>query len=389
MVGFLHALAPHPPPDALVRPLEPRLWRSVPARAPYERVRELGARYQLVLSDEWGYPASGWNGRGPPWRALDAWARVVRRTARTLRDRAVEWDVWNEPDNPAFWSGTREQFFRVYDVAYRALVEVLGNRVELGGPSTTRPLRAWLDGLLGYCRRAGCRVRFLSYHENLQPYERIPELSRRLREVRGRVLPRYRDVGLARVQVNESVGPADQYRPGPILGFLHHLEAGGAEAAARSCWPDSTGADNCSNGTLEGILTAAGQPRSAWWAYRSYAAGVEARVPSRSGSADVAAIADSRLAEGGKAHVLLARLDRLDARARPRPLELELTLTGLGGALGEHATVEVALLPDTGEAPLPQPRLVSRERLAGGAGETSVRVGGLRPNEALIVAIKP
>ena len=58
----------------------------------------------------------------------------MRRAARSLRGREVEWDVWNEPDNPAFWNGTREQFFAVYETAARALVDELGEGAVVGGP---------------------------------------------------------------------------------------------------------------------------------------------------------------------------------------------------------------------------------------------------------------
>jgi len=375
MSGFLHGLAPSPPPADRVRALRPSLWRSIPARAPYARATGFGARYQLVLSDLWGYPPTSWNRHGPPWRDLDGWAALVQRTARAFRGRAMQWDVWNEPDNPDFWNGTREQFLRVYDVAERALVSELGDDVEVGGPSTTKPRPEWLGGLLRHCRTAGCRVSFLSFHANLQPYEPIPLVGRQVRGAR-RLAGRF---GVRRVQVNESVGPADQYRPGEILGYLHHLEGAGADAAARSCWPDLGGSDNCSNATLGGLLTPAGEPRSAWWAYRLYAAGVDRRVPSRSDSPAVVALADA----GGT--VLLARLDR--ARdGQSGALEVQLTVTGLGSAV--RADVRVDLLPDAGEAPLPDALPASLEApVTVSSGRATVRVGALRPHEALAVTV--
>ena len=387
MSGFLHGLTPGSPADSLVRPLRPRLWRSVPTRAPIELVARLGAQYELVLSDLWGYPPTGWDGHGPPWEHLDEWARLVRRTARALRGRGLEWDVWNEPDNPDFWTGTREQFFRIYETASRALTQELGESAVVGGPSTTKASPAWLEGLLRNCRAHGCRVSFLSFHANLQPFEHIPALTGRLRELRAELLPRYRDLSLARIEVNESVGPVDQYRPGEVLGFLHHMEAGGADAAARSCWPDLHGSDNCSNGTLEGLLTPAHQPRSAWWAYRAYAAGVETRVPSRSDSAAVAPLASVRA--GGGAQVLLGRLDRAPPDADP--LAVELTLAGLDRALAgaDEATVSVSLLPDSGEEPLPEPRAVARQKVPVSQGVLTFSVGVLRPHEALIVTVAP
>jgi hypothetical protein len=383
MSGFLHALTAESPPDRLVRPLRPRLWRSSPGRAPLERVASLGARYQLVLSDGWGNPKDGWGAHGPPWRDLEVWRRFAVRTARGARPAPAEWDVWNEPDNPAFWNGTREQFFRVYETAERALRKELGPDAVVGGPSTTKPLPAWLGGLLEYCRRRGCRVDFLSFHANLQPYERIEALSGTVRRLRRRYGKR--------IEVNEAVGPADQYRPGEILGFLHHLEAGGADAAARSCWPDLAGGDNCSNGTLEGLLTPAGEPRSAWWAYRAYADGVGARVPGGSDDPAVAVLASARTAGGGGPQVLLARLDRVEAGAGP--VQVDLTLRGLAGAPGlrgaRRAVASVALLPDSGEAPLSEPRPVARHELAIGAGEVTLRAGALAPHEAMLVTLRP
>jgi hypothetical protein len=346
-------------------------------------VAGLGARYQLVLSDGWGNPKDGWGGHGPPWRDLDAWRRFVRRTARQVHPPPAEWDVWNEPDNPAFWNGTREQFFRVYHAAERVLREELGPDVVVGGPSTTKPLPAWLGGLLEHCRRRGCRVDFLSFHANLQPYERIAALSGRLERLRTRYGKR--------IEVNESVGPVDQYRPGEILGFLHHMEAGGADAAVRSCWPDLAGGDNCSNGTLEGLLTAAGEPRSAWWAYRAYADGVGARVPGNSDDPAVAVVASARTADGGGPQVLLARLDRADPDARP--LQVDLALRGLAGAPGlggaDRAVASIALLPDSGEEPLAEPRPVARHELAAGTGEVTLPVGALAPHEAILVTLRP
>ena len=50
--------------------------------------------------------------------------------------------------------------------------------------------------------------------------------------------------------------------------------------------------------------------------------------------------------------------------------------------------VDVGLLPDSGEAALPAPRPVSSEVVAA-TGSVPVRVGALRPHEALVVRIRP
>ena len=383
MSGFLHSLDRGGPPDSAIRPLRPRFWRSVPERAPYERAAALGARYQVVLSDLWGYPSNRWNGRGPPWEDLDGWARTVRGAARSLRGRPVEYDVWNEPDAPSFWSGTRRQFFRVYEVAARVLAEELGDAAVVGGPSTRAAIPAWVGGLLRHCRRQGCRVSFISYHANLLPTQSIAGVSKRLRELRP-LVARYSDLGLSRILVNETVGPVDQYSPGSIVGYLRHLETGGADAAARSCWPGLSGEDNCTNGTLEGLLTPGGRPRSAWWAYRAYAEGAEARVPSVSDSWIVAPLASVR---AGMAEVVLGRMDR--AAPGSAPIEVDLELRGLERALpgARSAVVAVRRLPNSGERELEAPQPVARRRVAVGRS-VSFRAGALGPNEALLISIQ-
>jgi hypothetical protein len=378
MSGLLHGLRGEAPPDAAIRPLAPRLWRSIPLRVPHLRAARVGATYQYVLSDLWGYPGTRWHGRGPPWRDLEGWARVVRRAARAERGRPIEWDVWNEPDNPAFFTGTREQFFRLYDVAARVLVDELGPDVVVGGPSTTKAAPEWTAGLLRHCR-GRCPVRFVSYHENLQPAEPIPAIEARVRELRERA-------GVP-VVVNESVGQFDQYRPGAILAYLHHMEAGGAAGAARSCWPDLAGADNCTNGTLGGLLTPAGEPRSAWWAYRLYAAGVEDRVQAVSSSPAVTAIA-TRSGVGGLPQVLLARGDR--AAPGAPPVTVQLSVAGLRAALegARRAALRVELLPDTGEAPLPEPVPVQRRVIPVPAGVAALPHLAIAPNQALVVTLE-
>jgi len=66
LVGFLHGLGPAKPPNRLVAPLRPRLWRGSLFSASYDRASRLGARYMVVVSDQWGYPGQGWYGRSAP-----------------------------------------------------------------------------------------------------------------------------------------------------------------------------------------------------------------------------------------------------------------------------------------------------------------------------------
>jgi hypothetical protein len=116
-----------------------------------------------------------------------------------------------------------------------------------------------------------------------------------------------------------------------------------------------------------------------------YAEGAETRVPSSSDSAAVASLASA--APGGRVQVLLGRLDRVPTGARP--LSLQLKLRGLERALGgaSEAIVSVRLLPDSAEAPLPDPPLVKRRRVPVSGADLRLDVGALRPHQALIVTV--
>ena len=143
--GFLHGLSDTEPPDRLVAPLRPALWRSNLERAPLERVKRLGARYSVALSGLWGYPMEGWRGRGPPWERPREWERFVRGLARSLRRESLIWEVWNEPDVREFWDGGRQRFLRHYALSERILREELGPGAVIGGPSISRYSRSWLQ----------------------------------------------------------------------------------------------------------------------------------------------------------------------------------------------------------------------------------------------------
>ena len=358
MNGFIHSLSATEPADALVAPLAPRLWRSDLLRAPPGRATALGASYQVVLSDLWGYPANGWNGRGPPWADLGAWERFVRRLAREHRGQPVGWDIWNEPDGPTFWSGGRARFFRTYAVANRVLREELGTEVEIAGPSVSRWSPVWIEAFLDHCLAARCRISALTWHENLRPGDPIAGISQHLREGRSRFLddPRYAALGVKEIHVNEYVGRAHRSLPGEAVAYLAELEEGGADLAARSCWSEA----DCAPAALGGLLDpGSGAPRAVWWAHRWYAQGAGARVRSAPGDDGVFVLASRPGA--GEVQVLLGRVGSAG-------VGVELAVSGLPASGTARFTVD--RVSGTGD------RAARPERLRG--GQVGIEDGRLR-----------
>lgn len=386
MNGFIHSLNDTQPPDALVAPLAPRLWRSDLARALLNRAISLGARYQLVLSDLWGYPREGWRGRGPPWADLREWKRFVRRTARAHRGQPVMWDVWNEPNVKEFWTGGRARFLRTYAVAARALRAELGGRATIGGPSISRYSPGYLRDFLESCVRARCPVSFLAWHENLQPDEPIAAAADRLIQARKELLgnPRYARLGLREIHVNEYVGQEDRYLPGEAVAYLAALERGGADLAARSCW----GQPDCSPAGLDGLLDAtSGKPRAIWWAHRWYAGGADGRVRSESSDPSLPALAG---ATQGRVEVLLGSAPVRGPGARPpRTLRIGLALRDLGSVLGQsgRARITVERVPASGERGLSRPERLRDRAVTLDGRALELRLPPLRAHEAMRVTI--
>jgi hypothetical protein len=310
MSGFLHAINATQPSDQFVDPLRPASWRIIPASKAHERLAKKNVTLILVLSDTWGYKDK------TPIRDYQAWEAHVRKVARNgmtfqyERDKKRQsvWDIWNEPDHrDFFWRGTFEEFLETFVRAARALREELGSETLISGPSLTNYNVLQLTQFLNHCKAHDVRIDVLSWHE-LGVDGDIPSVTEHLRDARKRFQQNqaYVQLGIKKLQVNEIIGPTAKYRPGEILGYLHALEAGGADAACKSCWPDSDGISSCFNFSLDGILTPKTfEPRAAWWAYKHYADSVATRV--RSTSSDIRLPTFASRAEDG---------DKADAPAR-------------------------------------------------------------------------
>ena len=78
------------------------------------------------------------------------------------------WELWNEPDI-AYWRGTPEQFYALYDITAAAVKAALPD-AAVGGPTTTGDLgpgrrgHELLRGFLAHCARSGAPLDFVSFH---------------------------------------------------------------------------------------------------------------------------------------------------------------------------------------------------------------------------------
>lgn len=100
--------------------------------------------------------------------SLNEWADYIRCFIRFLLDRygkeeVESWyfEVWNEPDLGIFFSGTQQDYFRLYESTALAIKSV-DEKLRVGGPSTSAC--RWLPEFIDFCEMNGVPCDFISTH---------------------------------------------------------------------------------------------------------------------------------------------------------------------------------------------------------------------------------
>src|SRR6476646_549433 len=113
-------------------------------------------------------------------------AELVFQFTKHLRERYGDaevktwlWEVWNEPDI-AYWQGTPEEYFKLYDYSAEAVLRALP-AAKIGGPDSTGPGRPksaqFLKDFLQHCDtgtnyatgKTGAPLDFISFHPKGSP----------------------------------------------------------------------------------------------------------------------------------------------------------------------------------------------------------------------------
>ncbi|MEH1165326.1 xylan 1,4-beta-xylosidase [Micromonospora sp. CPCC 205539] len=123
-----------------------------------------------------------YRGHISPPKDWQRWADLVQAFVAHLLERygetVLSWDfeVWNEANLEVFWSGTRDEWMRLYDVTAKAVKDV-DPRIAVGGPSSAAA--GWVDALLEHATRSGAPVDFVSTHTyGSPPLDLRPTLHR-------------------------------------------------------------------------------------------------------------------------------------------------------------------------------------------------------------------
>jgi xylan 1,4-beta-xylosidase len=110
-----------------------------------------------------------WKGNVTPPKDYKKWEDLIRNltqhfTERYGADEVKTWyfEVWNEPNlSPGFWTGTQEEYFKLYDYTARAIKSV-NTAYKVGGPATAGA--AWVPETIEFCTKNNVPLDFISTH---------------------------------------------------------------------------------------------------------------------------------------------------------------------------------------------------------------------------------
>ncbi len=141
----------------------------------YDRLLAAGIRPLVELSFMPKAMASGekplcwWQGNVTLPSSYEKWYGLVKNFIVHLTERYGEeelknwlFEVWNEPNHPGFFTGTQEDYFRLYEYSVKAVKEV-NEGYRVGGPATAGSV--WIRELIDHCCGKGIPLDFVTSHD--------------------------------------------------------------------------------------------------------------------------------------------------------------------------------------------------------------------------------
>ncbi len=131
-------------------------------------VVELGLMPDTMGSDE--KYVFNWKMNITPPKDINEWSLLVEETVKHFthrygKEEVKKWyfEVWNEPNHPAFFSenDSVDEYFKLYDAAALAVKKICSD-YKVGGPATAG--LEWLDEMIEHCNKNNIPIDFLSGH---------------------------------------------------------------------------------------------------------------------------------------------------------------------------------------------------------------------------------
>jgi len=110
-----------------------------------------------------------YKGNISPPKKYEKWGQLIEDLTRHLverygNDEVETWffEVWNEPNLSLFWSGSKNDYLKLYKYSVEAIKRVNPN-LKVGGPSTAK--NEWIPDLIDYCKKENLPLDYISTHQ--------------------------------------------------------------------------------------------------------------------------------------------------------------------------------------------------------------------------------
>ena len=337
--------------------------------------------YDVLLSDIYGpgsdaptgmtYPCT--NGNCSNWTTFVD--DVVTGIDSAGLGNAVRYDIWNEPDNSAFYPPgyNTTQYYEMWNAAVSEIRSLQSNAVIVG-PSVSNYNSTYLSEFLSTVKADGTVPNVLNWHFSGNP---IADAQTERNQLAAD--------GISGVSLGTNEYPSSgQQNAGQEAWYLAQLAKSGISEASHAIWSNCCMVDDL-DGTLATDSSGNLVPTGQWWVYDEYGemSGQYASVTNSGGSTDGLAAEDS---SRGLATVLLG-----DSAGNTGSLSLNLdnlnSMSYLDGSSGIE--IDVQRVPDSGGSELPQPSLVSQYVVPSSTTNYTIPVTWAAANDAYFVTLTP
>lgn len=109
-----------------------------------------------------------WKAHPTPPLHYEEWEYLVHEFVKHITERygvdeIRKWyfEVWNEPNHPSFFTGTQDDYFKIYATSVKAIKQV-DEKYRVGGPATAG--NSWINEFLDKCLLSDIPFDFVSTH---------------------------------------------------------------------------------------------------------------------------------------------------------------------------------------------------------------------------------
>nr|WP_251041039.1 helix-turn-helix domain-containing protein [Bacillus sp. ISL-45] len=106
-----------------------------------------------------------WNAFASPPKDMNRWLILLEAFFKHIINRYGLMEVrtwyfefWNEPEVKSFWSGTEEEFFKLYEKSYKRIKRI-DSEIRLGGFGLMSLADSWLENFESFMRKKNIHIR--------------------------------------------------------------------------------------------------------------------------------------------------------------------------------------------------------------------------------------